>query len=169
MLSYNIIKHWRDAWLCKRRIGEAHDGLKPTIKYSLLLLNIAKLLVLYFNGLLALSNRQKVAIEMAWQLTGAERYLSGLVCPLNCRRLGVVVATCTLVYLGIEDPSVTWTCIEQASNFLWWRSDKYVCHVRRIMVVKHHEAVGVIILLSARILFLSFVITLLLILGLVYL
>lgn len=101
MLRYNIIKHWRDTWLCKRGIGEADDGLKPTIKYSLLLLNIAKLLVLYFYGLLTLSNRQIIAIEMAWQLAGTERYLSGLVCPLYCRRLGVVVATCTLVYLGI--------------------------------------------------------------------
>lgn len=65
MLIYDIIKHWCNARLGQSWVCKSNNGLKASIKYTLLLLNIAKLLILNFNSFLALSNSQEVAIEMS--------------------------------------------------------------------------------------------------------
>ena len=74
-----------------------------------------------------------------------------MVRPGYRQRLGVVVATRTLVDLGIEDPGVAGPSVKQAPYLLRRRAHIDVSHISSIMIIIHHQTVGVVVLLAARV------------------
>lgn len=138
MLANNVIEHGRDAWLCESRVSQANDRFKATIKYTLLLFNIAELLILDLDRFIPLPNSELVTIKVPRQLARAERDFGRLISSLHGGGFGVVVAAGTLVDLGVQDPGVARPRIEQPPDLLRGRPDEDVGHVRRVVVVIHH-------------------------------
>lgn len=83
MLIDDVIKHGSYSRFCESWVSEANDSLETAIENALLLLNIAKFLVLDLDGVVSLTNRHMISVEVSGELARAERDFSGLISSLH--------------------------------------------------------------------------------------
>jgi hypothetical protein len=85
VLAHHIIKYWCDSWFGESWVSQTYDGLKVSIEYVLLLLDISKLLVFDLYLVCTISKSEVIGVEMTCQHALCKGDGGCLVGRLGCR------------------------------------------------------------------------------------